>query len=316
LSQELLSVAICTRNRAVSLRRSLASLVDCAQPSDAPWEVLIVDNGSTDDTRSTIAEFEGLLPLRVVLEPVRGLSHARNAAVRAARGRYMLWTDDDCVVERQWLVAYAAAFRQWPDAALFGGPIVPRFDGDPPRWLARIADRVGTAYAARDLGPEPVALSVEENRVPFGANYAVRASEQRRRSYDLRFGRGTEFPMSVGEEGAVLKGLLRDGARGRWVPGAVVTHCIPPDRQRISYLRAYYAADGAADEWLGRANAGDDRSRGRPSGAELFVRTLRSELRYQILRRLAGPEAWIDALILASDARGRARARRALKAVP
>ncbi|MGH9885968.1 MAG: glycosyltransferase family 2 protein, partial [bacterium] len=139
----LLSVAICTRDRAASLRRTLASLAECARASD-PWEVLVVDNGSRDDTPAAAAAFEGTLPVRVIHEAAPGLSNARNAAVREARGAYIVWTDDDCLPARDWLSAYAAAFRAEPDAAVFGGPIVPRFEGEPPGWLTRVAARVGT----------------------------------------------------------------------------------------------------------------------------------------------------------------------------
>ena len=309
----LLTVAICTLDRAASLRRALGSLADCEPPTGAAWELVVVNNGSRDDTSSVIEAFESALPIRAVAERTRGLSIARNAAVRASRGEYVLWTDDDCVVDRNWLVAYTAAVARWPDAAVFGGPIVPRFEGNPPSWLPRIAARIGAAYAAHDLGPEPVALSVGANRLPFGANYAVRAQEQRSHLYDARLGRGTDLPVRVGEESEVLRGLLRDGVRGRWVPDAIVTHCIPPERQTITYLRDYFAADGAYEEWRRYTASVDARSIDNPSHFQLLRRALRSEIRYRILRRVGEPEAWIDDLIAASVARGRAAARRALK---
>ena len=309
-----LTVAICTRDRAPSIRQLMTSLVACAKPDDTSWEVLVVDNGSTDETASVLADFSGALPLRVVREATPGLSHARNAAVRAASGEYLLWTDDDCVVSREWLAAYAAALRRWPNAALFGGPVVPRFDGDAPTWLTRVAARVGAAYAARDLGDDPVELSLDGNLVPFGANYAVRASEQRDRPYDARLGRGAHFPMAVGEESEVLEGLLREGAGGRWVPEAIVIHRIPPERQRLSYLREYYAAYGAYEEWRRHEGTGGLSSSDDLSTLQLLRLALRSELRYQVLRRVGRPEAWIDDLIAASVARGRMRAKRALAA--
>ncbi len=309
----MLTVAICTRNRAASLRRALASLANCAPPPGSGWEVLVVDNGSNDETSSVAASFDGVLPLRLVHENNPGLSHARNAAVSAGRGEYMLWTDDDCVVDRAWLTSYAVAFRQWPECALFGGPIVPRFDGHPPAWLTRVASRVGTAYAARDFGPQPVPLGLADNRVPFGANFAIRAAEQRSRFYDTRLGRGTALPMGIGEETEVLENLLGGGASGRWVPQAAVTHCIPPERQQLAYLRDYYQAVGASAEWRAheaRVGANIDN----PSRFSLLRLALRSEVRYLILSLAGRPEQWIGDFIAASVTDGRLRARRAIEA--
>lgn len=302
----LLTVAICTRDRPESLRRTLTSLAQADAPGGASWEVLVVDNGTSNDTATVVQSFQGL-PLRIIREARPGLARTRNAAVAGAKGDYIVWTDDDCVVDPQWLAAYADAFRTRPNAALFGGPIIPHFEGHAPVWLRRAAARVGHAYAARDLGPDPFALSLTNNRVPYGANYAIRTREQRGRPYDENLGRGTALPMSVGEESEVLEGLLRDGAEGWWIPRARVTHCIPPERQTIAYLRDYYTAYGAYEEWRNHM--------GRGSNEPLPV-AWRAELRYQLLRRLASHEHWIDALIIASMARGRARARRWLPRSP
>ncbi len=301
----LLTVAICTRDRPASVRRALASLAQSFLPADGSWELLVVDNGPNEHTAAVVHAFERQLPLRLLREPLPGLARARNAAVAEARGAYMLWTDDDCVVDRRWLTAYTDAFQRWPDAALYGGPIIPQFEGDPPAWLRRVSARVGEAYAARDLGSIAVALSLTGNRVPFGANYAIRTREQRERLYDERIGRGAALPVTVGEESEVLEGLLREGALGWWLPEAKVVHCIPPERQRIGYLRDYYVAYGAYEEWRNQTGHGEP--------AESLRGVFREEIRYQVLRRIRPPESWIGALIAASMARGRALARRALR---
>ena len=299
-------MAVCTRDRREALRRLLTSLAQCIPPVET-WEVIVVDNGSADDTALMVADFHERLPIRVVSEPVPGLSRARNAAVHSARGTYIVWTDDDCVVGREWLSAYETAFRRFPDAALFGGPIVPRFEGVPPKWLGRVVRRIAPAYAARDLGREPVALGLERDLVPFGANYAIRVVEQQRRPYDERIGRGTELPMAVGEETEVIEGLLRDGVAGRWVPDAVVSHCIPPERQRLSYLRDYYIAYGAYEEWR---RPGSSEPGGGPTSLALRLEAFRRDIRFRVTRLVAQPEVWIDDLIAASVAVGRTRARR------
>ena len=307
----LISVAICTRDRAPSLRRTLASLAECARLPGAgdAWELIVVDNGSGDDTAFVVASFAAHLPVRLVREDAAGLSNARNTAVHAALGDYVVWTDDDCIVDPQFLSAYAAAFREHPTAVVFGGPIVPRFDGTPPAWLTRVATRVGAAYAARDLGGEAIALGVNASLIPFGANYAIRAAEQRTHRYDVRLGRGSGSPMLLGEETEVVRSLLGSGASGWWVPRALVTHCIPPERQRRGYLRAHFTADGATYEWRRRTDTLRDSSNDESDFA-LRRRALGGELRYQAWRWIRRPEVWIEDLITASVARGQLRTRR------
>ena len=94
------TVAICTRNRAGSLEKTLDSLAAMTVPVDTSWDLLVVDNGSVDRTSEVIDSFSESLPARTVVEPVTGLSRARNAAVAAATGEYIVWTDDDVSVHR------------------------------------------------------------------------------------------------------------------------------------------------------------------------------------------------------------------------
>jgi glycosyltransferase involved in cell wall biosynthesis len=250
------------------------------------WEIVVVDNASTDATASTIAGFRHVLPLRPIHEPATGLSHARNAAVREATGEYILWIDDDVIVDRGWLNAYADAIARWPDATFFGGPITPLFEGQPPPWLARALRHVGNAYAALDLGPEPRVLN--DGALPYGANLVIRLSDQRRHPYDVRLGR-TGQRLLAGEEWAVLYALLAEGARGRWVPGATVQHIIPPARQTIGYLRRYYIGNGAS-EAITRSSDGEPQLFGRPRWA--WREAVSQELAYRVRRLYASPEVW------------------------
>ena len=117
-----ISVCVCTRNRADSLKRALESLTRLDHPSGIDWGVLVVDNGSTDATADTAMSFADLLTLKVVSETRAGLSHARNTALRVARGHHLIFIDDDVTVPPTWLAAYATGFGKYPDAGFFGGP--------------------------------------------------------------------------------------------------------------------------------------------------------------------------------------------------
>lgn len=102
------SIIVCTRNRSESLSRMLDALTKLDVPSLLSWEVIVIDNGSSDTTRQTIDSFSKSLPLRNLIVPKPGLSLGRNAGIQAARGDYFLFTDDDCLVAPNWL---AEGFR-------------------------------------------------------------------------------------------------------------------------------------------------------------------------------------------------------------
>lgn len=294
------TVAICTWNRAPLLTRVLEQLTRVRQ-TPGEWEVLVVNNKSTDDTERVLDAFAGRLPLRRAFEPSPGLSHARNTAVSHATGDYIVWTDDDALIDVGWLAAYDRAAARHPEAAVFGGPVRPRFEGTPPRWLSSSLQEIGAAYAARDLGGEPFELEVG-GELPFGANFVIRAREQRRFPYDPSLGRRLAGG-ALGEETAVIRAILGAGGTGWWVPDATVEHWIPKERQTISYLRSYYALQGKTfHRW-----DGDGRTTlmGRPLGLWFWI--MQAELRYTLGRLSRDPRHWIKPLIRASTLRGSTR---------
>ena len=142
------TIGICTYNRAESLRRTLDSLTALQMPKDVVWEILIVNNNSTDHTDEVIAEYRHRLPVRREFEPRPGKSNALNRAIDAANGEYILWTDDDVVVGPGWLTAYVDAFRRRPEAALFGGPITPKLKAPGQPWVAESFLGLAGAVAA------------------------------------------------------------------------------------------------------------------------------------------------------------------------
>ena len=100
------TIAICTWNRAERLTQTLTRLLDLKIPEGVSWQLLVVDNNSTDHTQEVLRRFEGQLPLSHHFEPRQGKSHALNRGVRHATGRWILWTDDDVLVPPDWLAGY------------------------------------------------------------------------------------------------------------------------------------------------------------------------------------------------------------------
>jgi glucosyl-dolichyl phosphate glucuronosyltransferase len=294
-----LTVAICTWNRCELLRQSLEEMTKLVVPPDLAWELLVVNNNCTDATDEVIASFAGRLPIRGLHEPTPGLSNARNRAVSEASGDYLVWTDDDVLVDHDWLTAYREAFERLPDGAVFGGPIAPWFPNTPPRWLEQVWHRVAAAYASIDHGAGLVTF--DERRLPFGANMAVRTDVQRRFPFDPERGVRPGSRMG-GEEIDVVRRAMAAGGGGYWVPAARVRHYIPPDRQTLRYLRRYYYAHGL---YVGRYEMPERYPTvlGRPRW--LFRTTAMSELRYRLHRPLGSPLVWIEDLMNASFDRGR-----------
>ncbi|WP_374651119.1 glycosyltransferase family 2 protein [Dongia sp.] len=105
-----ISLIVCTRNRAAQLGPCLAHIASVQY--SGPWELIVVDNGSSDNTAEVIDEFarQAAFLVRYVPQPVKGLGNARNAGLTAARGRIVAFTDDDCYVAPDFLQATMHAF--------------------------------------------------------------------------------------------------------------------------------------------------------------------------------------------------------------
>ena len=295
-----LTVAICTWNRCHALQQTLSGFTRINPPDSVEWELLIVNNNCTDGTDDVIRAFERTLPIRRVSEPTPGLSHARNRAIAESRGDYILWTDDDVTVVPDWLVAYAAAFRRWPEASIFGGPIRPTFEGTPPRWMEKVYPTIAGVYAARDFGAESIPLSAPWV-IPWGANYAIRKREQTRHGYDPNL--GYKPGRMIGwEETEVIQALLAEGAHGWWVPEAALQHHVPPARQTTKYLRAHFYNRGRYYGSRTTEDADCQMIFGRPRW--LWRHAVASECRYRLHRMLSAPEVWIEHLITSSESWG------------
>jgi len=269
-------------------------------PPEVTWELLVVNNRCTDDTDAVIDSFAASLPIRRLWEPEPGLSNARNRVLEEATGDYIVWTDDDVFVDAGWIDAYVRAFLRWPDAAVFGGPIEPLFEGDPPSWLRLVLQRIGGVYGLQTLGREAVKLHPERvGEGPYGGNMAMRRSVLLQFPFDRDLGvRHGDY--AIGEETEAIRRILEAGHTGWWSPEPQVQHWVPRSSQTVAYVRRWMvgagrfkartAATKSAASWRARL------------GMRAYV--ARHEVQFQIRRHLAPPEVWIMDLVRASHARG------------
>jgi glucosyl-dolichyl phosphate glucuronosyltransferase len=295
-------VAICTWNRSAMLAQTLERLCELQIPPNVEWQLIVVDNNSTDATPGVLKQFVGRLPIQSVFEPNPGQANARNRAIAETAAEYLIWTDDDVLVDRDWVAAYARMFARHPEAAFFGGPIEPWFEGEPPRWLRDHWQEIANVFAVRQLGETTFAF--DEQRVPYGANFAVKVAVQRSYLYDPTLGLrpGSEVR---GEETQNLRRLLEAGFSGWWVPDARVQHFVPQQRQSLAYLRRFFIGQGEVQSRsFGRADV--PRFLGRPRW--LLRRALAAETQYRWSRMTAPPDVWLRHLIEAATAWGHLKA--------
>lgn len=240
-----ITVIICTRNRAASLDRALLSATRLRVPQGLAWEVIVVDNGSSDSTPAVVASFADRLPIRHVLEPVAGLSNARNRGVAEAQGALICWTDDDVELDPEWLAAYRDAAAAFPEAAFFGGNITPVLEGPTPAWFLRMVNEpeLQNLIAARSFSGVPVPLTSHDGLIPYGANFAIRSSDQKRHRYDSELGVSPQH-RRLGEETQLVLAIIAAGGTGWTVPPSNVRHIIPAARQTRRYLWSYNLAVG------------------------------------------------------------------------
>jgi GT2 family glycosyltransferase len=221
-----ITVVICTRDRADLLRGALRSVLALGYPT---FDVLVVDNApSTDATRALVMDEFDDPRLRYVVEPVPGLSSARNTGLLAATGTVVAFTDDDVVVDGRWLEGVAAGFARADDVVCVTG-LVPsgelrtrtqRFFDDRVSWSRNLAPRVfRLAEQPDDLPMFPFSVGA----FGTGANVSVRRAETiAMGGFDTAFGVGTRT--GGGEDLDVFTRVLFAGHALVVEPSALVWH--------------------------------------------------------------------------------------------
>jgi glycosyltransferase involved in cell wall biosynthesis len=217
----MLTLIVATRNGA----RTLPDLFDALTRVDVPqdgWKIVLADNGSTDTTAKVVDGFRGRLPLHYVFEPEPGQNAARNAALPLIEGEFVAFTDDDTTPEPTWLSLLVGAARAHPDFDAFGGPVLPRWEREPPQWIVNEVD-LGACFAVspseRAEGPcDPRDLwspNMLFRRAVFDAGYR----------FDHGMGpNGSSYAM--GSETEFLARLRRDGRKAWFCRDARVGHYV------------------------------------------------------------------------------------------
>ena len=240
-----LSIIIATYNRAAGLVRTLDSLAGQTL-APALWEIVAVNNNSTDDTEARFAAWQAAHPAlnaRMVFEGKQGLSHARNCGIGASQGEYIVIIDDDELVNTRFCEAYHTFFQANTPVAAAGGRIVPLYEFPPPVWLTKYTERpiAGTL----DLGEQCIPFPGQ--KFPGGGNMAVRRSILKK--YDAfhpALGRTGNTPLS-GEEKELFLRLRRADEKIYYIPDAIIYHVIPLSRFEPAYFARLTRMSGVSE---------------------------------------------------------------------
>ena len=162
------SVILATYNRASSLQKTLETFSALSCPAELLWELLVIDNNSSDGTREVVQQFAKTAKLRVryIFEKRQGRSAALNAGIAAAKGEIIAFTDDDVLLHSDWLLNLKHTFDRF-DCAGVGGRIVPLWNHPRPEWLEMDGQQAVVNF---ELGDEFREISF----APMGANSAFR----------------------------------------------------------------------------------------------------------------------------------------------
>jgi glucosyl-dolichyl phosphate glucuronosyltransferase len=237
------SVIISTYNRADSLRSTLESFRE--QESDGTdYEIIVVDNNSTDETCDVVASFGHAarqLNVYYCFEGTQGVSYARNKGIATARGRLIAFTDDDIRPTPNWISSIRAAFDNFPNVDCIGGKVLPDSETRFPPWLTQ---RHWTPLALMDLGDKPLELDVQNGPGLIGANLAVRAGVFNDVGYfDPKLQRVKDSIGSMEDHEFLLR-LKRADKRIMYVPSLVVHSHVFPERLTKSYHRRWHVGHG------------------------------------------------------------------------
>src|ERR1041385_8101321 len=235
-----LSVVICTYNRPELLRLALTTLLR-QSPANITYEVVVVDNNSTPETRAGVEEIaQSDSRVRYVRETRQGNAYARNTGVAEARAPIVAFLDDDVTVRDHWIEIIPRTFKE-TNADFIGGKVLPRWEQPPPSWLG-VAN--WAPIAALDYGDAPVPLTADNPLCLLTANIAFKKE---------LFAQHGEFSAAVQRTGdsigsledhEFLMRLMRAGVAGLYVPEMIVDAFVGSDRMTKAYHRRWHTGHG------------------------------------------------------------------------
>ena len=247
----MISLIICTYNR----EKYIGPLLESIAKNDYPtteYEIVLVDNNCTDNTREACKQFAAANPevtLRYVVEPEQGLSAARNKGIKEAKGEIIIYVDDDALVDSDYIRIYAEHFAAHPDTMAAGGPIEPLYETQEPAWMSPYTKALLTAWM--NYGDK--VREYPKGRYPGGGNAAYRKVVfDKVGLFNTELGRkGTALLAS--EEKDIFDKMKAQGMRVLYLPTPVLHHIIPQAKLEEPYFERLTLQIGKSERMRTRA---------------------------------------------------------------
>ncbi|MTJ08460.1 MULTISPECIES: glycosyltransferase family 2 protein [unclassified Anabaena] len=284
-----ISAIICTHNRDTYLGAAIDSLL--AQDFAGNFEILVIDNGSSDRTREVVEQRATDSRLKYIFEPVLGLSVARNTGAKAASAEILAYLDDDAVASPSWLKILVSAYANNPKLAIAGGKITLLWPPgiSQPKWISNeLAGNLG----AYDLGDQLVYID-KPGLTPRGLNYSLRSSFLAEvGGFDPQLGRVGKNLLS-NEELQMTEFALQRHWQVAYIPEALVAHNVAPERIKPTWFlnRGWWQgiSECYREQLAGKAGISQ-----LPRGSERLLRGL-----YKVLQYILDPAERFDKLVYA-----------------
>lgn len=244
----IITAVICTHNRDKFLSKCIKSLLNQTLQRER-YEILIVDNGSTDSTREVIGEFANEPGIRAVFEPVLGLSRARNTGWCEAHGDYVGYIDDDATAEESWLESALWCFENVkPEPAWVGGPIHLDWEMKAPVWInEELSVPLGKVY----WGDKACWLTPQQ-RLGGGNSFFEKKTLKEIGGFDENLGRKPGGLLS-GEEAELQQRFQAMGKNLYYHPGIGIWHFVSSERCRPEWFYSRYYWGGISDSIMFRS---------------------------------------------------------------
>ncbi len=243
-----ISVIIATYNRSSELRKTLEALLSTRRDG-LSLNIIIVDNGSTDNTMDVVHAFMHQLDVIYLFDPIRGKSHALNFAIdHSSLGDIIVFTDDDVEPSIDWLIEICASCQRWPYHLVFGGRINAIFPfSTVPQWASKQDPFINSfAFAVHHVAQKDCIYSPKQQ--PFGPNFWLRKEIlDKGYRFDERIGPGTGI---MSEDTLFLLRLARDGYSIIYAPKAVVGHRIRPELLKLTNILSRAFSFGRSHPYL------------------------------------------------------------------
>ena len=235
------SVVVPTYNRSALLRNTVDSVLK--QDTQTTFEVIVIDNNSSDDTKDVVDSLIQKHPGKVhyVVERKQGNAHARNRGIEEARGAIIAFVDDDVTVDKNWLTSLKTILDSRSDLSFVGGKVLPQWNGPPPSWLT--PDH-WAPLALLDYGANELAIGGKSPRGLLTANIAFRRSVFKDTGMFLPDLQRVKNMIGSMEDHEFLLRVCRSGKQGIYTPHMIATTHIDTERLTKAYHRRWHTGHG------------------------------------------------------------------------